>query len=80
MNPTPVEPVWVRNRKACFAICNAFSLNRGDRLELASVLFDRNVNSWNDLDSVELGRLRDALEGATLVATFQMERRRGLRQ
>lgn len=80
MTDTPQEPAWLRNRKAIFAICNAFGLTRGDRLEIATVLLDRNVDSFSDLDPRELARIRDALEGATLVCTIQLERRQGKRK
>lgn len=63
-----------------FRICAAFRLTRGDRIELATVLFDRNVESFNDLNGAELARLRDALEGAALVCRMQMERRSGERR
>lgn len=62
---------------AVFRICEVFSLSRGDRIELATVLLDRNVESYNHLSLQELQRVRDALEGAVLVCTFQMERKRG---
>lgn len=69
-----------KNLAAIFAICNRFSLTRGDRMELAEVLLDRNVNSYSDLSTHEVGRIRDALEGAALVCLFQIERKRGERR
>lgn len=69
-----------RNMVACFAICGKFSLTRGERLEIASVLLDRNLDSFNDLSKAELSRVRDALEGAVLVAHIQIERRLGERR
>ena len=68
------------NRRAIFAICNAFGLTRGDRIELATVLLDRNVESYRDLSPAEARRLRDALEGAVIVCTIQTERRQGKRR
>lgn len=65
------------NMKAIFAICNRFRLTRGDRLELASVLLDRNLDSYKDLSKAEAARVRDALEGAALVCLFQMQRKSG---
>lgn len=66
-------------RRAIFRICAVFSLSRGDRIELATVLLDRNVDSYNDLSLDELHRVRDALEGAALVCQFQLQRKRGER-
>lgn len=71
---------WERDRRAVFATCNAFDLGRPERLELATVMFDRNVSSFNDLSASEMGRLRDALEGAAIVCSIQLERRRGQRR
>lgn len=70
----------VRNRAACHAIAKKFSLNRADRLELVTVLFDRNIDSWNDLSPAEWRRLRDGLECSALVCLFQMQRRAGERR
>lgn len=80
---TPAERArdrFERNRRAVFAMCNAFGLTRADRLHVATCLFDRNVESYNDLDSREMDRLRDALYGATLVATIHIERRQSQRR
>jgi len=71
---------WERDKRAVFAICRSFDLGRPERLELATVLFDRNVSSYADLTAAEMARLRDALEGAALVCTIQLERRRGQRR
>lgn len=79
MAEQPDRSVWRRNQQACFAIANSFDLSKAHRLEIASVLLDRNIESWNDLDHVELGRVRDALEGALLVAHIHVERQRGQR-
>lgn len=68
-----------RNRRAIFAMCNAFGLTRGDRIHIATCLFDRNIESFRDLSPDEVSRLRDALYGATLVCTVQMERRQAKR-
>lgn len=68
-----------RDLRAIFSICSAFSLTRGDRMEIASVMLNANVESFNQLDSTEVRRLRDGLEGAVLVCKIQLERRRGER-
>lgn len=65
--------------RAIFAICKAFSLKRGDRIEFATVMLNREVDSYSDLDPAEVARLRAGYEGAVLVCKFQMERRRGER-
>lgn len=79
--PTPrTEPAWLRCRRRVFMLCNAFGMNREDRLELASVFLDRNVDSYSDLDPAELSRLRDGLECAAIVCMFQMQRRSGDRR
>lgn len=64
-----------RNKRAIFAMCNAFGLTRADRIHIVTCLLDRNVESFSDLSPAEVSRLRDALYGATLVCTVQMERR-----
>lgn len=69
-----------RNMVACFAICGKFSLDRQERLGIAQVLLDRNLDSFNELSPAELCRVRDALEGAVLVAHIQIERRLGARR
>lgn len=80
MTPTAWEEVKRRNRAAVFVICKRFDLGRAERLEIATVLFDRNINSYNDLSAQEWMRLRDAFEGAVLVCSIQMERVRGQRR
>lgn len=74
------EPQWARDRKAIFAVCNAFGLGRGERLEIATVLFDREVDSFSALSPGELARLRDAMEGSRLVCVIQIEKRNGTRR
>jgi hypothetical protein len=74
-----LTPQWQRDRAAIFKLCNAFSLTRGERIEIAATFLNRNVESFNDLDPGELARLRDAFEGAALVCHVQIEKRRGLR-
>lgn len=71
---------YVANRGAAFAIAAKFSMTRGERIELVTVLFDRNVDSWADLSPDEWGRLREGLECAALVCSFQMQRRSGERR
>lgn len=62
-----------------FAICQSFDLGRGERLEVATVVLDRNVESFNDLSTPDLRRIADAFGGAVVVCTIQMERRKGQR-
>lgn len=61
-------------------MCNAFGLTRAERLEVVTVLLNRNVESFRDLSPAEASRLRDALYGATLVCVIQMEKRKGQRR
>jgi hypothetical protein len=77
---TMIEPAWVRSRKRVFALCNAFGFSREDRIEFATVLLNRNIDSFNELDPAEISRLRDALEGAALACLFQVQKRRGERR
>lgn len=76
---TTVDPKR-KQLAAIFRVCAVFDLGRGERIELATILFDRNVESYNDLTLGELSRLRDALDGARIVCTIQMERKRGTRR
>lgn len=74
------EPAWLRSRRRVFALCNAFGFNREDRLEFATVMLDRNIESYNDLSPAEISRLRDMLEGAALACLIQVQKRRGERR
>jgi hypothetical protein len=78
--PDPGVDQWERDKRRVFSICRAFDLGRPERLELATTMFDRNVSSFADLSTAEMARLRDALEGAAIVCTIQLERRRGQRR
>lgn len=62
-----------------FKVCNAFGITRADRLEWATVVLNRNVDSFNSLGPVECARLVDAANGAAYMARIWMERRRGER-
>lgn len=66
-------------RRRVFDICNRFGLSDADRWELATVLFDRNIESYKQLSPPEWARLRDSLEGAAIICLFQMQRARGER-
>lgn len=70
-----------RRRLMCqvFIACEAFGITRADRLEWATVVLNRNVDSFRDLDPVELCRLVDAANGAVYMARIKMERRDGVR-
>lgn len=80
MTATQTEPQWLRDRKAIMATCGAFGLTRPMRLEIAATFLNRNLDSFSDLCPDELSRLRDAFDGAALVASVCMERRRGERR
>lgn len=65
--------------KFVYHACRAFNLTRADRLEVASIVLDRNVDSFKQLGPVDVERLTDAFRGAVCVATIKMERSRGER-
>lgn len=75
MADTQHVPQPVRNMRRAQMIAGAFGLERGDRLDLASTLFNREVTSWSDLDDRELNTLRWGLECAVLVCKIHMDRR-----
>jgi len=80
VGPHNGKPVTHRGLKiGIMAAAHAFGLSDSDRYEIATVLLDRNVESYNDLDPAELDRMWYAFNGAVLVATLLMERRRGER-
>ena len=62
-----------------FRVCTAFGLSRADRLEIATVLLDRNVDTFKSLSTIEVDRIWYAFNGAALVAKLLMERRKGER-
>lgn len=72
-------PQWVRDRRAIFAMCNAFNLTRGERIEIATTFLNREIESFSALSVDEIARLRDAMYGATLVCMVQIEKRNGTR-
>ena len=75
-----VDPRVVdRHRRGVFAACDAFNLTRGDRLEVATVLLNQNVDSFRQLGPGEWERLWFAFNGAVLVARILMERKAGQR-
>ena len=63
------------DRGAVFRTCKAFDLSRGERCDIASVLFNRTVESYSDLSPIEWARLRDGFDVARHVCIIQMERR-----
>lgn len=68
-----------RGLRQVFAVCWAFRLSRGDRLDWASVVLNRNISSFNELGPVDSARLVDAANGAAYMARIWMERRKGER-
>ena len=62
-----------------FHACRAFGLTRQDRLEVATVVLDRNIDSFKQLGPTDVARLTDAMRGAVTVASIRMERRAGTR-
>ena len=79
MTDTRLPPQPVRDMRRSQMIAGAFGLTDGDRYDIATVLFNREIRSWNDLDQRELHILRMGLECAVLVCKVHMERRSGER-
>lgn len=59
--------------------CRSLGLRRSDRLEVATVLLDRNVETFKSLSSIEVDRLWYAFHGAVYVANLLWERHKGTR-
>lgn len=77
---TPAKPRVERMRIAALIMFRAFGIDRDDRLELARQILhldEHKLTSFNDLDELQLGRVLDAMTGATLVAHLCLNRRAG---
>lgn len=74
----PTRPRVERMRTKLLIMFKSFGINREARLELArQIVWRDDVTSFNDLSEDELGRVLDAMTGATLVAHLCLERRAG---
>ena len=49
--------------KKLFQLCDEVGLERRDRIELASVILRRDIQSYKQLDDAQVCRLLDAVEG-----------------
>lgn len=70
-----------RDRRLAFVFhaCRAFGLTRADRLEIATIVLDRNIDTFRQLGPTDVARLTDAMRGAVTVASIRMERHAGKR-
>lgn len=75
-----VKSTAQRMRESVFCITKEFGLTRGERIEVAAYVLNREVESFRDLSVPELCRVLDAFQGAKYIATIKMERRRGQRR
>lgn len=73
------KPPAQRMRERVFIIAKEFRLTRGQRLEVAAYVLDREVESFAHLGVADLSRLVDAFEGARYVAMLKIEQRSGQR-
>ena len=78
MTDTAVDRRTGLHRKV-MAQCSAFGLTDGDRYDFATVVLDRNVNSYNDLTAAELCRLVDAHNGGAYLMHLLLDRGRLVR-
>jgi hypothetical protein len=54
-------------RRAMYALANELKLSRDDRLELAEMLLNKEVESWGTLSFDEAGKMLTAMNGYTLI-------------
>lgn len=59
-----------------FATCRSFGLDRQGRLEWAGLVLNCNVESFKQLNPVDVEKLRDAAIGATWMAMIKTRDRR----
>lgn len=59
--------------------CKQMCLSRSDRLEIASIVLNANVESFNQLGPVEMARMVDGFDLAYYAMHLLAERQRGLR-
>lgn len=64
---------------AVFRICNAFGLTRADRLDIATTLLNRHIESFRELSPIEVDQMWFAFNGAMYTASLLMERKVGQR-
>jgi hypothetical protein len=61
-------------RRLLFKLCDEVGLERPERLELAEVLLNADVESFKHLDDAQVGRLLDALRGFVYVTHLHQTR------
>jgi hypothetical protein len=75
--PDPRADDW--KRLAIFRICTAFDLSRAHRLEVATVLLDRQIESFKELSPHEVDQLWFAFNGAMYIASLLSDVKAGVR-
>jgi hypothetical protein len=66
--PVPAEDPARARRLKLFKLCDEVAFSRDERLELATYLLRRDVETYSDLNDAEVSRLLDAIEGFGLVS------------
>ena len=61
-------------RRALFALANEVQLNRQDRLDLAELVLDRDIESWSDLTYDEALKLLTSMNGYLWVRHLRTRR------
>lgn len=57
-------------RKKAYALSREIGLTRAERIDLASYVLRRDVESWDALSEVQIVRILDALDGFVLVTAL----------
>ena len=70
-NPNPSGP----ELKKAFVLAGHLGLSRDERLEIASVILNRDVTTWKGLTPADSMRLLDAFEGHIYLAYLTLVRR-----
>jgi hypothetical protein len=70
----PCQDVDLAKRRKMFVYRDAFGLDNDDLRDLAEQILRRDIASLKDLSDADLGRMLDALEGATLIQALLLQR------
>jgi hypothetical protein len=68
------QDVDLAKRRKMFVYRDAFGLDNDDLRDLAEQILRRDISSLKELDDADLGRMLDALEGATLIQALLLQR------
>jgi hypothetical protein len=66
-----------RRMRSIGRACRSLGLTKADRINIAVVLFDRNLDSFNQLSIAEIRQATFAFNGAVLAAHTLMDRKKG---